>query len=188
MFSFVTTSAPSQSFPLVTLSNAVPTNIPASQPTVPITNQVQPLIVMADIPISTAIENLSRLADINFLIDARVTKWWASPAGQGNNTHEPLLNFRWKNLTAKEALVRVLGEHHLVLADDPLTSIAWITYTNQVVNLGDAGLLGSDTNILPVTPVPLKNPVNIDDYRHRVMGNWAGVERVPVKWAFSQRA
>lgn len=39
-----------------------------------------------------------------------------------------------------------------------------------------------------ITPVPLRNPVNIDDLRYRVMGKWVGVEKEPVKRAFSRRA
>jgi hypothetical protein len=46
-----------------------------------------------------------------------------------------------------------------------------------------------DANLLSdVTPVPLRNPVNIDDLRYRVMGKWVGVEKEPVKRAFSRRA
>ncbi len=43
-------------------------------------------------------------------------------------------------------------------------------------------------HISSLTPVPLKILVNIDDYQHQAMGKWAGVEQVPVKWAFSRRA
>ena len=39
-----------------------------------------------------------------------------------------------------------------------------------------------------ITPVPLKSPINIDDYRHLVMWKGVEVEQVPVKWAFSRRA
>ena len=41
---------------------------------------------------------------------------------------------------------------------------------------------------LRITPVPLKTPVKIDDYRCRVMGKWVEVEQVLVKRTFSQRA
>jgi len=42
--------------------------------------------------------------------------------------------------------------------------------------------------LLGITPVPLKSPINIDDYRHLVMWKGVEVEQVPVKWAFSRRA
>ena len=38
-----------------------------------------------------------------------------------------------------------------------------------------------------INAVPLKSPVNIDDFLGRVMWGWAEVEQVPVKWAFSRR-
>jgi hypothetical protein len=41
---------------------------------------------------------------------------------------------------------------------------------------------------LKIKPVPLKNPVNIDDFVHLTMRMCVGVEKEPVKWAFSQRA
>ena len=145
----VITTARGEPFPLVTLSNPVPTNVLPPQTPEPAPDQVQPLIEMSDVPISAAIESLARLAGINYIVDYRVISWWAAPDAKSNRTREPSLTFRWKNMTAKDALVRVLKEHHLVLADDSLTSITRITYTNQVVDTGDAGLLGSDTNIIP---------------------------------------
>jgi len=153
-FNLITTGQ-AEPFALVTLSNAVPTNLPASpKPAMPkvelATNQILPAIKMYDVPIRAGIENLTRLAQINYIIDARVEKWWSRPGADGKPVPEPTLNFSWKNLTAKEALERLLGEHHLVLADDPLTAITRITYTNQVVNPGDAKLLGEDTNIIPI--------------------------------------
>jgi hypothetical protein len=38
------------------------------------------------------------------------------------------------------------------------------------------------------TAVPLKNPINIDDYRYLAMWKRVEVEQAPVKWAFSRRA
>jgi hypothetical protein len=151
----VVTTARSQAFALLTLSNAIPTNVPAlqipQQQNVELgANQAVPLIEMLDVPISTGIENLARQANINYLVDTRLAKWWSFPDSDGYATHEPTLNFRWKNLGAKEALLRVLGEHHLVLAEDPLTTVTRITYTNQIVNSIDVSLLGSDTNVIPV--------------------------------------
>jgi hypothetical protein len=39
-----------------------------------------------------------------------------------------------------------------------------------------------------LTTVRFRNPVNIDDFRCLVMGEWVEVEQEPVKWAFSQKA
>ena len=145
----------SQPFALLTLSNAIPINLPAPQTPAPRniepgTNQTVPLIMMYDMPISAGIENLARQANINYLVDTRLAKWWSMPDSDGRGTHQPILNIRWKNLTPKEALLRVLGEHHLVLVENPVTTVARITYTNQVVNPIDVSLLGSGTTVIPL--------------------------------------
>ena len=156
-FSVVTTH--SQPFALLTLSNAIPTNSPAltnGEPASKINDlptngadQVIP-IVMNNIPIGTATENLARYADINHLFDPRLLKWWAFRDSDGNATHEPIVTFRSMNLNARQALIQILKDHNLVLAEDPVTSIARITYINQVVNPIDVSLLGNDTNIISI--------------------------------------
>ena len=139
----------SQPFPLLTMSNAIPTDTPGPHSIEVGTNPVIPVIEMHDAPMSTVIESLARAGNINFIFDARLTDWWGMPDAKGDLTHEPVLTLRWQHLTAKEALLQVLGEHHLVLAEDALTTIARITYTNQSVNPGDAALLKGDTNLVP---------------------------------------
>jgi|GEM_PF-2772900 len=113
------------------------------------TNDIVPVIEIRDVPMSAVIDNLARQAGINYIFDTRLIKWWLMPDSDGRITHEPILNFRWENLSAKQALLQLLKEHNLVLAEDPVTSIARVTYTNQIVNPIDASLLGSDTNMIP---------------------------------------
>lgn len=149
IFFAVLITAHGQTF-LPALSNAVPTNIFALKKIEVDTNQSLPLIVMYDMPIRTGIENLARQANINYLLDTRLTKSWSSPDSADNNTHAPVLNFQSKNLTARQALLRVLGEHHLVLVENPLTSIARITYTNQAVNSVGFNSLADDTFLIPL--------------------------------------
>jgi hypothetical protein len=150
VFSNAMPTAHGQQFPLLTLSNTIPTNISAPQKIELETNQILPSVEMRDVPISQGIEHLARAGGINYMVDTRLAKWWSTPVANGNGTHEPALNISWKNLTAKQALVRLLGERHLVLAEDSVTSIARITYTNQALNSGDAGLMGNDTNLIPL--------------------------------------
>jgi hypothetical protein len=151
-FFIVAAKVHSQPFPLLTMSNAIPTSSPAATKGNPAdnTNALNPLIEMDDMPISQAIEVLARSADINYLVDTRLSKWWTFPDLDGHATHEPIVTFHWKNLTSKEALLRLLKEHNLVLFEDAITSVARITYVNQIVNTIDANLLGSDTNLIPV--------------------------------------
>jgi hypothetical protein len=141
--------AHSQPFPLVTLSNAVPTNQPAPLGTGFGTNQVAPIIHLQDVPLSTAIDAFARGAGINYIVDQRLANWWAFPNIDGQTTHEPVISLHWTNLTPKDALLVLLNEHNLVLAEDPATSIARITYTNQVVSPVDINSIGGNTNIIP---------------------------------------
>ena len=69
-----------------------------------------------------------------------------------HSTHEPAVTFCSTNLTAKQALTQILQEHHLALLEDPITTIARITYINQVINPVDASLVGVVTN----TAVPIQ--------------------------------
>jgi hypothetical protein len=103
-------------------------------------------IVMDDVPLNKAIEVLSRQAGINYLVDSRLTEWWSLPTANGHTTHEPTITIHWNNLTPSEGLSQLLAEHNLVLLEDPITSIARITYTNQVANPFDVSFLGTNTN------------------------------------------
>lgn len=145
------TMANCQSFPLLMLSNTIPTNSPAvtNNESADKTNNIVSVIQMrGGIPMSAGILNLARQAGVNYIIDARLSKWWSMLDSDGNTTHEPTLNFRWENLSAKQALLQLLEEHHLVLLEDPFTSVARITYTNQIVNPDEASLIGSETNMV----------------------------------------
>jgi hypothetical protein len=145
-------TANGQQFPLLTLSNAIPTNSSAVANSEPVskTNETVPVIEMRDVSMSAGIQNLARQAGINCLLDARLSKWWSMPDSDGNTTHEPILNFRWENLSAKQALLQLLKEHNLVLLEDTVTSVARVTYIHQVVNSMDDSLLGNDTNIISI--------------------------------------
>jgi hypothetical protein len=150
IFLSVTTAAHSQPFALLSQTNSIPAN--------PLTitndqsdngaNQIMPIEIY-NIPISTAVENLARQADINHLFDPRLLKWWAFRDSNGDAIHEPIIRFRSMNLNARQALLQILKEHQLILLEDPVTSIARITDANEVVNPIDVSLLGSDTNVIP---------------------------------------
>ncbi len=138
--------------------SATPTNTPptnAVSQTEPQQNEsgtdaVIPVIQFHDVPLHTAIENFARVAKINYQIDQRLSRWWEMPDSGGARTHEPILSIYWTNLTARQALLDVLNNYNLVLAQDRLTSVARITYTTQTVDPGDFLLLGDDTNVIPL--------------------------------------
>src|SRR5262249_51444071 len=67
-------------------------------------NEVVPLIVIDDVPLTTAIQNLARQANLNFQFDPRIS---------GSN--QPNVTIRFENVTAQEALAAVLDNHNLAL-------------------------------------------------------------------------
>ena len=84
-----------------------------------------PLISFQDVPITTAIENLTRQAGINYLLDPRIG--YGQPDANGVVKPEPTLSIRWENITAEHALVALLDTYGLQLVKDPKTGIAKIS-------------------------------------------------------------
>jgi hypothetical protein len=122
-------------------------------------NSVSP-IQFENVPITTAIANLARLARINYLLDPKFPN--SIIKADGSVVSEPTITANWTDLTAKQALIKVLKEHGLFLVEDPVTSVAEITATNRIANLVDASLLGNNTNA--VTPsVPQRFPIQLED-------------------------
>lgn len=79
-------------------------------------NEVVPLIVIDDVPLTTAIQNLARQANLNFQFDPRIS---------GSN--QPNVTIRFENVTAQEALNAVLDNHNLALVKDPKSKIGRVT-------------------------------------------------------------
>ncbi|HEY3931414.1 MAG TPA: secretin N-terminal domain-containing protein [Verrucomicrobiae bacterium] len=86
---------------------------------------VIPLIQFQDVPITTAIENLARQANINYLLDPKIN--YGQPDEKGQAIPEPTLSIRWENVTAEQALLALLDNYNLQLIQDPKTKIGRIT-------------------------------------------------------------
>jgi type II secretory pathway component GspD/PulD (secretin) len=84
-----------------------------------------PQIKFSDVPITTAIENLARLAGINYMMDPKIGYGLADANGQIKV--EPTLSIRWENITAENALVALLDNYNLQLMHDKKTGIDRIT-------------------------------------------------------------
>ena len=84
-----------------------------------------PQIKFSDVPITTAIENLARLANINYMLDPKIG--YGLPDANGQVRVEPTLSIRWENITAENALVALLDNYSLQLINDKRTGIARIT-------------------------------------------------------------
>jgi hypothetical protein len=121
-----------------------------------------PLVEMHDVPIFMAIESLARNAGIKYLIDPKLFP--QSYDSKGYGITEPTVTFTWTNMSPKDALLRLLKEHDLILVEDEFTTIARITGTNQVANVVDSSLLDSATSltneIIPVVQFR-DTPLNI---------------------------
>ena len=89
------------------------------------TNQVIPLIVMDDLPLTDAIRNLARQAGLNYLMDPKVN--YGMPGPDGKIVPMPSVSIRWENVTAQQALEALLNNYDLQLVQDPKTGIARIT-------------------------------------------------------------
>jgi type II secretory pathway component GspD/PulD (secretin) len=84
-----------------------------------------PQIKFSDVPITTAIENLARLANINYMLDPKIG--YGQPDANGQIKPEPSLSIRWENITAENALLALLDNYNLQMIYDKHTGIDRIT-------------------------------------------------------------
>jgi type II secretory pathway component GspD/PulD (secretin) len=113
----VVASSPSET---VVAAAAAPAPAGAAQPGA---NEVVPLIVIDEVPLTDAIRNLARQSNLNFQFDPRLT----AVGPDGKPTNQPTVSIRFENVTAQEALGAVLDNYDLVLQQDPRSKIARIT-------------------------------------------------------------
>lgn len=78
--------------------------------------EIVPLIVIDDVPLTDAIRNLARQSSLNFQFDPRIT-----------SSNQPNVSIRFENVTAGEALIAVLDNYNLTLAKDAKSKIARVT-------------------------------------------------------------
>jgi hypothetical protein len=126
------------------------TNAPASQPVAtnnPSTgaSQLIPEMIMADVPITAAIEHLARQCDINYIVDPHLFQI-------SKSNPEPEITFRLVNVTARDTLNRMLNLRNLVMIQDPVTTVARITRINHTTNVVDASLLDMSSNNSAFSP------------------------------------
>jgi type II secretory pathway component GspD/PulD (secretin) len=84
-----------------------------------------PLIQFQEVPITTAIENLARQANINYMLDPKIS--FGQPDQSGQIKPEPTLSIRWENITAEHALTALLDNYGLQMVNDAKTRIFRIT-------------------------------------------------------------
>jgi general secretion pathway protein D len=92
--------------------------------TVPVRpDEVVPLIVIDDVPLTDAIRNLARQAGLNLMFDPRVT----AVGADGRQTNQHNVSIRFENVTAQQALDAVLDNYGLRLEKDTHSPISKIT-------------------------------------------------------------
>jgi type II secretory pathway component GspD/PulD (secretin) len=94
------------------------------------TNAIQPgavipIIVMDDAKLRDAIQNLARMAGLNYMLDPKIGFGQVGP--DGKLVAEPTVSIRWENVTAEQALYALLNNYNLQLVDDPKSKIARVT-------------------------------------------------------------
>jgi len=124
------TSVTTSNEPVITIINTEGT-IESSNETISATTTVSTNVLpvqFQDVPLTTAIENLARLAGINYLLDPQIG--YGQPGPNGQTKPEPTISVRWENITAQQALTAILDNYGLQLVEDPKTKIARITIQN----------------------------------------------------------
>lgn len=111
-------SPPAEAAPVLAQAQPAPAK-PAGQPAAAqpgAPDEVVPLIVIDEVPLTDAIRNLARQSNLNFQFDPRIT-----------SSNQPTVSIRFENVTAAEALTAVLENYNLQLIRDPRTRIARVT-------------------------------------------------------------
>ena len=115
--------------------------------------QTMPSIQMKNVPLTFAIDAVARQVGINYIIDPKLSvgvgETILDPSGKP--VPSPVITFHWENISANEALNRLLKKYGLVMVTDPVTSVARISYPNRPAAPVDASLLNNATNtVLPL--------------------------------------
>jgi type II secretory pathway component GspD/PulD (secretin) len=113
---------------------------------------VIPLIVMNDVPLLDAIQNLARQAGINYIIDPRVL-----------TNYSQTVSVRLENKSAEQALNMVLTNHDLSMINNPATTVTRIAHQKQNVKPVDPSQVGNDTSraipLIVMDEVPLADAI-----------------------------
>jgi hypothetical protein len=84
-----------------------------------------PIIMMDGVPITCAIDNLARQFRLEYSIDPTLEYGQRGQGGQFKP--EPILSVRWRNITAREALLTLLNQYDLQMVEDAGSGRARIT-------------------------------------------------------------
>lgn len=117
---------------------------------------VIPTISMTDAPINQAIDLLAREAGLNYILDPQL-----DAASRNSGDTATTVSFKWENLSAKDALDRLLKEHDLVLVQNPVTTVACIAPASLNIKPVSAAQLGNDTNAVVPVIMAMEMPLDV---------------------------
>ncbi len=140
-----------------------------------------PLIQIEGVPLTDGIRNLARQANLNCILDPRIV----GPSGMFRK--EPTLTVRWENITAEEALQKVLKTHQLTLVANPATTVARIIPANVIARPVPMSQLENDKT-KPVTPINIDDVPLYDAIQHLARHSGLNVTIAPeIKQAMDRR-
>jgi type II secretory pathway component GspD/PulD (secretin) len=87
------------------------------------TNVVMP-VIMDNVELTVAIQNLARMAKLNYILDPKLNFGGVGP--DGKPVTQPVVSVRWEGVTAEQALHALLTTYGLQIIEDPKTHIARI--------------------------------------------------------------
>jgi hypothetical protein len=123
--------------------------------------QVMPLISMEEVPLCDGVRELARQDGINYIFDPVVLASFVDSGGRF--IHEPIINGRWTNVTARQVLGELINAYNLTMVTNPATTVARIAFATQAAKPVPASQLGEDTNkaipLIIIEEVPLKDAI-----------------------------
>ena len=107
-------------------------------------------ISFQNVPLNDAIKVLARQRqpECNFILDPKLSGIFDA---DGKPIQQPTVTLHLENIAYEQALNQILTEHGLILIGDPVTTVARITFTNQLLKKAEAKFLAGDTN----APIPV---------------------------------
>jgi Flp pilus assembly secretin CpaC len=114
-----TAPVPATNAPAAPDSAAASTNAPSSA------NELIPHVTLREVTLTSAIENLARLANLNYMLDPKIG--FGQPDANGQIKVDPIISIRWEYITAENALLALLDNYNLQLVSDKRTGINRIT-------------------------------------------------------------
>lgn len=112
--------------------------------------EILPQVTIVDTPLPTAINNLARMANVNVIIDERITA--GTPGPDGKIPAPKNVTLKWENVTALQALTALLDNNNLQLVMNDKTHISKITAKDPTA---------LEPLVATVLPLKYSNPSNV---------------------------